>query len=262
MASSNNPFVWCDLMTRHAGPSVAFYSSVIGWQAEDANVPGRHYMVLSAGGTPMGGIGELPASAREAGARPGWSGYIGVDDVDAYVARVREAGGSLHREAEDIPGVGRFAVVADPQGAAFILFTPLQGGMAPPAGGKPGHVGWYELHAADREAAFAFYSSLFGWTKTDAIDLGPMGIYQTFAIGGSFGAGMIGGMMTKTESFPVPTWVYYFIVDDTGSAVSRVGSAGGQVLNGPHQVPGGLWVAQCLDPEGVLFAVVGPKASG
>ncbi|MDQ2801380.1 MAG: serine hydrolase, partial [Pseudomonadota bacterium] len=216
---------------------------------------GRHYTVLSAGETPVGGLMELPQRARDAGARPGWIGYVAVDDVDAVALRVRDAGGAIHRAAEDIPGIGRFAIVDDPQGATFTLFKALDAGETPPAAGAtPGHVGWHDLQAADWEAAFAFYADLFGWTKAEAIDMGPMGIYQLFATGGA----PVGGMMTKTDAMPAPGWTYYFNVDDTDTAVIRVKDAGGQVLNGPQQVPGGQWVAQCLDPQGAVFGMVGP----
>ncbi len=84
-------------------------------------------------------------------------------------------------EPRDIPDVGRFAVIADPQGASLALFksaSPAQD--QPPEQVAPGRVGWHELLAADREA-FAFYADLFGWEKTDAMDMGAMGIYQLFA---------------------------------------------------------------------------------
>ena len=74
---------------------------------------------------------------------------------------------------------------ADPHGAVFILFKGTSEEAPPPApAGTPGHVGWHELHAGDLDSAFAFYSGLFGWTKAEAMDMGPMGVYQIFAIDG------------------------------------------------------------------------------
>jgi predicted enzyme related to lactoylglutathione lyase len=70
---------------------------------------------------------------------------------------------------------------------------------------------------------------------------------------------MVGGMMTKTDAIPTPVWFYYFNVDDVGAAVSRTKAAGGEILMGPHQVPGGSWIAQCRDPQGALFAIVGAQ---
>ena len=122
--------------------------------------------------------------ALHEGAPPCWTGYVGVDDVDRTASRVVDAGGSIDHGPETIPGVGRFAVVADPQGARFVLFAWLEERDPPPPPAPRGHVQWHELYAGDRESAFAFYASLFGWTKVDAISIGPMGIYQTFGQNG------------------------------------------------------------------------------
>jgi predicted enzyme related to lactoylglutathione lyase len=171
------------------------------------------------------------------------------------VERVTQAGGSLHRAAENIPGVGRFAFVHDPQDAHFVLFTPAAGSRPPSSPGPtPGQVGWRELLASDREAAFAFYANLFGWTKANAVDMGPMGLYQLFAAGGPD----IGGIMTKPPAVPHAFWTYYFIVEAIDAATARVTEAGGRIVNGPHEVPGGSWIAQAFDPQGAFFAMVAP----
>jgi uncharacterized protein len=255
MPSSRNNFVWYDLMTTDTKAAQAFYSSVVGWRTQDAGMADRSYSILSAKETAIGGLMPIPAEAAAAGARPVWSGYVAVNDVDAYAKRVTQAGGTVHREPEDIPGVGRFAVVADPHGASLMLFKGSTDAQPqPPAPGTPGHIGWHELHAGNLEQAFAFYSALFGWTKAEAVDMGPMGIYQTFATD----SGPVGGMMTKTEAIPAPIWLYYFNVDDIEAAAARVKDNRGQVLNGPHQVPGGSWIVQCSDPQGAMFALLGP----
>jgi predicted enzyme related to lactoylglutathione lyase len=223
---------------------------------EDFPGPGAKYTILSANGVGIGGLMVVPEEARQKGVGPMWIGYVGVDDVDASVVRVTEAGGGLRRAAEDIPGVGRFAVVVDPQGAVFMLFKNAgEGQGSPPAPGTPGHVGWHELHATDRESAFAFYAGQFGWTKSEAHDMGPMGIYQLFATGDVPN----GGMMTKMAGIPSPFWLYYFNVEAIDAAVGRVKDSGGKVMNGPIQVPGGSWIAQCTDPQGATFALVGPR---
>jgi predicted enzyme related to lactoylglutathione lyase len=256
MSSFHGRFVWCELMTTDAAAATEFYRSVIGWNAKDAGMTGDPYTILSAGEVGTAGLMELPQPARDAGMRPGWLGYVWADDLDATAARVAAAGGAVHRTG-DIPGVGRFAVVGDPQGAVLVLFHGMNPEQEPPpAGSTPGRVGWHELHATDREAAFAFYAGLFGWTKTDAIDMGAMGIYQLFATGGT----TVGGMMTRQPPVPAPFWLYYFNVEAIGAAVDRVKAAGGQVLNGPHQVPGGSWIAQCMDPQGAMFAIVAPAS--
>lgn len=250
------PFVWYELMTTDLEAAEGFYAHVVGWTTADAGMPGMRYTIASAGGAGVGGMMALPPESVAAGARPGWLGYVGVDDVDRVASQAAQAGGAIQRPGADIPGVGRFAVVADPHGAVFALFkgnSPEAPPAAPP--GTPGQVGWHELQAGELEPAFAFYSGLFGWTRDQAIDMGPMGAYQLFAAG----AGPIGGMMKRVPEVPMPFWLYYFNVGGIDAAVERAKSRAGQIVHGPVEVPGGAWIAQCLDPQGAMFALVGPK---
>jgi predicted enzyme related to lactoylglutathione lyase len=219
----------------------------------DSSMPGMTYSILKAGDVMVGGMMPIPAGS---GLSPMWTGYIYSPDVDADAKRAEKLGGKVCRAPDDIPGVGRFAVIADPGGAMFNLFKPNSDQR--PADvplGTPGHIGWRELQAGDGEKAFAFYSSLFGWTKDQAIDMGPIGIYQIFAINGK----MAGGMMTKTPDTPQAHWLYYFNTDAIGAAGERVKKAGGQITSGPMQVPGGDWVAHARDPQGAAFALVSQK---
>lgn len=248
-------FVWHELVTTDLDAAETFYGKVAGWRLADAGMPGFRYTIAHAGEAPIGGLMRLPDEVCAQGGKPGWSGYIGVPDTDAAAAAVVEAGGRVHRAPDDIPGVGRFAVVADPQGAPFVLFTPNGEGMPAPAPGTPGVFGWNELHASDGEAAFGFYSRLFGWTKSTAVDMGPMGTYQVFA-----GAGRdIGGLFTDGEALH-PFWLYYIAVEDIDRGLARVTEAGGTVTAGPHPVPGDMWIVHASDPQGVRFALVGARA--
>jgi uncharacterized protein len=258
MPSFHGQFCWYELMTNDNKAAEAFYRDVVGWSAQDMSGPHGTYTILSASEIPVGGLMAMPPEVCAAGARPGWSGYVAVDDVDDYAARVKQAGGAVLRGPADIPGIARFAVVADPHGAAFMLIK----GFADeppkvPAPGTPGHTGWRELYAGDGEKAFAFYSGLFGWTKGESFDMGPMGKYQLFVINGV----PSGGMMTKPKEVPAPRWQYYFNVDDIDGVTARVKERGGQILHGPMEVPGGSWVVQCTDPQGALFALLEPNTS-
>lgn len=106
--------------------------------------------------------------------------------------------------------------------------------MPAPALTTPGVTGWHELMAVDWSQAIAFYTALFGWTKADAVDMGPMGTYQLFAAAGQ----PIGGMFNKPAAMPVPFWLYYVRVDAIDTAAERVSRAGGRILNGPiHKAP-------------------------
>jgi predicted enzyme related to lactoylglutathione lyase len=248
-------FVWYELMTTDAAAAERFYGAVVGWNTRDAGMPGMRYTIVSAGEAGVGGIMNFPPEGCPPGAGPGWVGYIAVDDVDSYADRVKAAGGAIHRAPDDIPGVGR-CVAADPHGAAFVLFRPASTEALPrPGPGSPGTVGWHELSAGDGPSAFGFYSGLFGWRKDQAMDMGPMGTYQLFKAD----AEAIGAIMTKPPNVPAPFWLFYFAVDAIDAAHARVTAGGGQVLHGPMEVPGGMWIVQCQDPQGAMFALVAAR---
>jgi predicted enzyme related to lactoylglutathione lyase len=256
MFESVNPFIWYELLTSDKPAAERFYRDVVGWGAKDSGVPGVDYTLLTIGDDGVAGLMTLPPEAAKMGARPGWIGYLGVADTDATVAKVIEAGGRVCKEAADIPGVGRFAVMADPQGTVFAMIAPPADCAPPPCPppGHPGTTGWHELMAADLASAWMFYAKQFGWTQDHVFET-PMGPYQIFRTGGE----PIGGMMTKPAAMPAPFWIFYFNVEALDAAIDRVLKAGGQVLNGPMEVPGGSWIAQCSDPQGAMFAIVSQK---
>lgn len=255
--SDHGRFVWYELMTTDLAAAQDFYAVVAGWTIADSGMPGIDYRLASVEAARIAGMMTLPEEVRAQGARPGWMGYVSVPDVDAAARQVGEAGGTIHRAPAHIPGIGRFAVAADPQGAVFVLFRGEGAPPEMPALGTPGHVGWHELHARDWEAAFSFYAGLLGWTKSTAVDMGPMGTYQLFASDGRD----VGGMMTNPQ-VPAPFWLYYINVTDIDAAGQRATGAGGQIINGPHQVPGGSWIIHVIDPQGAMVALVGPRPAG
>ena len=103
-----------------------------------------------------------------------------------------------------------------------------------------------------QEAAFEFYSDQFGWETSELMDMGPMGKYRIFGADGV----TLGGMMDKPPEAPASAWGFYVNVDGIGAAIDRIKANGGQVVMGPHEVPGGSWIVQALDPQGALFALV------
>lgn len=249
-------FSWYDLMTSDPDAAASFYREVVGWHTTPAPAGDRPYTIFSMGEANVGGLMPIPEAARKNGVKPCWTGYILVDDVDACAERIKALNGAVHSPPEDIPGVLRFAVVADPHGATFIIFKGMsdQTGieLAPDA---IGNIGWHELNAGDCAGDFHFYEQLFGWTKVQAIDMGGMGVYQTFAAAGSDGKA-VGGMMTAPADTPTPMWLYYFNVDHIDAAVERTIRAGGKIRMGPHEVPSGQWIVVGNDPQGAQFALL------
>ncbi len=257
MTDTHGRFCWYELLTTDTAAAEAFYGKVLGWSARDAGMPDMKYTLLHAGETGIGGMMTMPPECIAEGKPPGWMGYVAVDDVDACTTQATEAGGSVHMPPQDIPTVGRFSVIADPQGAVLTLFKPLPGQPSPPPApmGTPGHAAWRELYADDWQKSFAFYAGLFGWTKGDPLDMGAMGTYQLYGKASE----MYGGMMNRPPQIPAAFWQYYFAAEDIDAAMGRVEAAGGRVIHGPAEVPGGVWVINVLDPQGVAFGLVGPR---
>ncbi|MCO4773455.1 MAG: VOC family protein [Deltaproteobacteria bacterium] len=242
-------FVWFDLMTDDPDGAAAFYSAVTGWELEVWE-QAAYTMFKASDGATVGGIRQLPREAQEKGAGPHWLPYITVADADAAGERAAELGGELFMAGEDIPGVGRFCIVGDPDGVPIAPFVP-ENDMSSVHPAPVGHVAWTELMASDRDQSLAFYCGLFGWVGHSQIDMAPMGIYQLFGAPGAERSE--GGMMNWSET--PAFWTFYVRVTDLDAAVARVTELGGTVTSGIQEVPGGDHVAVCRDPQGASFAI-------
>ena len=246
-------FIWHELMTTDTDAAAAFYSKVVPWKTQDSGMPS--YTLWMAGKTQVGGLTGLPPDGAQGGTPPHWIVYIATPDVDATVAHAERLGGKVLKGATDIPNMGRYAVLVDPQGATFAVYTPP--GPAPEGAAAPAGLGefnWHELATTDHEAALSFYTELFGWEKGPAHDMGGMGIYQIINLDGA----QAGGMYNLQASSSPPHWLSYVRVADCAKATTVAKSAGARILNGPMEVPGGSWITMMQDPQGGAFAVVEP----
>lgn len=247
-------FCWYELMTPDVAAAERFYASVVGWSTRDSGMEGMNYTLAYSGENQVAGLMSLPDEAGEM--PPMWMGYIFTDTIEDTLADITANGGKVHRQPQDIPGIGRFAVAADPHGAIFSLFSTEDEGPPEPGMMEAGRIGWHELMAGDLDEAWTFYSKTFGWTKDMAVDMADagMGTYQTFAVRGG---NAIGGMMTNPPGSPMPpAWGYYFVVEGLDAAGKRVTDGGGQVMMEPMEVPGGAWIINCADPQGAYFSLV------
>ncbi|PKA40245.1 VOC family protein [Rhizobium sullae] len=258
MASdTHGKFIWCELMTPDTAAAEKFYGSVVGWTTKEMTIGEMPpYTIFEADGRGVAGMMTFPAELEGQGIPPNWTGYVCVDDVDQTAKDYEANGGQVRRPPEDIPTIGRFAIVADPHGAVLGIMTPLPMENPQPElpMNTPGHIGWHELMGGNMEEAFAFYSKIFGWTKDHDFDMGEMGAYRIFAEHGK----QIGGMMTKPANVPMCYWGYYFNVPAIDSAIERVNAGGGKIVVGPMEVPGGSWIINATDPQGAFFCLVAP----
>jgi uncharacterized protein len=245
-------FVWHELTTTDPDAAVGFYTKVVGWKVQ-AWEHDPSYRLWMGGGSPMGGLMRLSDEARRKGTPSHWMPYIAVPDVDATVRQAQGLGARVHAPPRDIP-VGRFASLADPQGAAFSVYKPAPG---QPFGSDDVGVGdfsWHELVTTDWKRAWDFYRALFGWEHASSIEMGPGNTYWMFKRGG--GTRTIGGMYNKPADMPAPPhWLSYVLVPSADRAAKTAARAGGKIVMGPMDVPGGDRIAGGLDPQGAGFAV-------
>ena len=115
---------WNEWMTTDVAAARPFYGALLGWETEDYPVEGMNYVMVKVGGEAVGGMMALPPEC--AGMPPAWGVYVTVDDVDATARQVETLGGKLLRPPEDIPDVGRFCVLQDPQGATLCAMQYLK----------------------------------------------------------------------------------------------------------------------------------------
>jgi hypothetical protein len=212
--------------------------------------------MFTRGGIPIGGSMQLPEDARKMGAPPHWLAYVGTPDVDKTMSQATALGAKTYVSPQDIPTVGRFAVAADPQGATIAFYTPSNP-QPPSHTPEVGDISWHELATTDPAGAASFYSAVAGWSILSTHDMGPMGLYQMFG----YGDITLGGIFAKPPDMPAPSnWLIYVRVPDIRRAADAVKANGGQVVNGPMEVPGGDWIVQCMDPQGAMFALHQRKA--
>lgn len=251
--------IWFELNAADQDVAQAFYEAVAGWRVAPSSMPEHGgYRVAEANGKPVAGIRQ---STPEASDFPGWAVYLATRDVDAMASRVVELGGQIGFGPVDIPHVGRFAMLSDPQDVAFALMaaTPADSrAFGPvPLGTQPtlGHGVWIELATPDPEAAFAFYGALFGWEKLGAMPMGGMGEYAFIGRGDL----RPGAVMSSAATGAQARWNWYVHVADIDAALATVRDRGGTVLQGPDPIPGGSYSANIADPAGNRFGLAGPR---
>lgn len=112
---------WNELCTNDVDKAGAFYTQLFGWDSQSADMGGTHYTSFMNGERPAGGMLQIRKEWGEV--PPNWAVYFAVEDCDAAAAKIKELGGNILNPPTDIPGVGRFTVGQDPQGAVFSVIS-------------------------------------------------------------------------------------------------------------------------------------------
>jgi uncharacterized protein len=249
-ASIRGRMLWYELLTTDMKAAESFYTKVVGWTVQPFDgAPQPYDMWVRPDGAPVGGVMNIPAGMSFP---PHWEMYVGVPKLDEAVTQIERLGGTAMSPVIEVPNVGRMRTMKDPQGAVFAVYEPSSPPQEPEGEPRVGDTSWHELHTEDAEAALRFYTEFFGWRPTEAMDMGPIGKYHMF--GRSFPLGGIMKKMPEMANVP-PHWALYFHVPDVHAAAERVKANGGQVLNGPMEVPGGDWIVNGMDPQGAFFSL-------
>ncbi len=254
-----NPFLthgaisWPELSTSDPAAASEFYSSVCGWSTAVMPMPDGDYRVGQVEGGGVCGIMAQP--------RPDtpivWTLYVTVTDVHKSTKFAEELGATVFLPPMQVPSVGTFAGIMDPQGAAIMLITydpDDQDNQSPEIdfvknGKHHGVFSWFELRTSDAEAALIFYGKLFGWESE--IDMTGMGPYHMISVGGVG----IGGAVSPPMGGAPPHWGAYITVDDIDVAVKAVKASGGQVGMEPIEIGHGR-IAMIQDPQGARVSLV------
>jgi predicted enzyme related to lactoylglutathione lyase len=242
-------FVWHELTTDDPVAAKSFYTQIAPWETKEWD-DSIEYTMWTRGEKSLGGVVPLSAELKTSGVGPHWMPYVAVYDVDETVRRAASLGGRVRMGPKEVASIGAWAVIADPQGAVVGVFEPIDA----PSSASDGAIGdfsWHELATSDYKAASEFYRALFKWDATSDFDMGEMGIYRMFGKGGK----TFGGMFNRRDDMPAPNWLSYVRVDSVKPVADKVRELGGTVFNGPMEVPGGDWVAQCIDPQGAAVAL-------
>ncbi len=234
--------VWFDLLTENAAVANAFYAEVFGWEIE---VYKPDVWLARHNGEAVAGIsqirGELPDQTESR-----WLVGVLVANADSAVATAKRLGAKVHEAVKDVPGIGRYAVIADPQGAVIMLVD-LEEEFTRPTGID--RWVWTELWTDDLAAAGKFYHEVVGYGQSQVDALG--GQYNVMTVNDEPTAGLV---KIPTESID-PAWAGYIAVEDLDQTMARARKANGKVLVEPNpQFMGGA-VALLADPSGAAFFI-------
>lgn len=259
---------WVDTSQPDPQASLPFYEGLFGWAFDNVmpdSAPGTYHMGRIRGGD-AGAIGSLPEGAPPVAM---WNTYIWVDSADDAASKTRDAGGTVIQEPFDVMDAGRAAVLADHEGAMFLVWQP-DAHKGARVVNEHGALNFNTLRTRDPEGAKAFYRAVFGW-GTLAL---PAGIMWTLPGYGDHLEESTPGLRDQMAQMGAPEgfidvvaslnpiaaddaqtpahWSVAFAVDDADAAAAKAKELGGEIVAGPFDAP---WVRMAVikDPQGATF---------
>lgn len=242
-------FVWHDLITPDLEGAQRFYGALAGWTFKSqAMGPGQPpYAMAYAGDRPIAGLTQAGVGS---GMPPIWLGYVSVPDVDAAADAARTAGGRVALGPAEMPGVGRFALLEDPQGGALMAYKSANGDAEAPELPPVGTFCWDQLNTTAPDAAAGFYARVFGWEAAPFPGAEGMRVFST-------GETQAGSMVHMPVNAPAH-WLTYLHVADLAAARAQVTGLGAEVLVEDVEVATIGRIAVIRDPQGVVVCLFQP----
>ncbi|MEY9965550.1 putative enzyme related to lactoylglutathione lyase [Streptacidiphilus sp. MAP12-16] len=241
---------WIDLMAPDQQAALDFYRDLLGWQGEVGPEEFGGYSVCALKGKPVAGIMKSMAMGDQPAPPPTWTTYFSSANADATQAAISANGGTVISPAMDVGALGRMLVAADPQGAVFGVWQPLEFPGAQIVN-EPGALVWNQLSTTDPKAAGVFYQAALG---LEAAPIPEMPEFTGLMVKGR-PIGGVQGMENLPDGVP-PHWLVNFAVDDTDSTVDALVRAGGSVMAPAFDMEKVGRMAVLQDPQGAFFAVV------
>lgn len=245
-------FCWPELATADLAKAKSFFSGLFGWEPVDVPTAGGTYTIFKLRGLDVAAARSL--SSEECGQKipSHFMNYVSTAAVDAAAEKAKELGGKVLYGPFDVMGIGRMAVVCDPEGIPFALWE-ARGHIGIQLAGEPGALSWTEIVTRDADGAKAFYGGLFGWTFKASGDAMPdyVEIYrEEQPIGGVF-------PMKGDEWAGVPGhFMPYFAVVDADAAFAKAKELGGTAVVPPTDIPGVGRFSLLRDDQGAHFSVI------
>ena len=236
-----------------------FYAELFGWKTENlmpADFP-EDYIVCTLRGREVAGI--VSAGPAPEPPAPAWSTHISVDSTDRTADAAVQAGGTVIAPPWDSPAGGRMAVLADPAGAAFVVWQPAAERRGAQLVNEPGAWAMSALSTPDPDGAKAFYGRLFGW-QAETAQMGDTA-FSLWRLPGFVGGephqpvprDVVGVMMPGDPAAPA-RWSVDFWVADADAAAARAVAMDGAAVMAAHDTPG-FRRAVLADPAGAVFSV-------
>ncbi|MBI4821900.1 MAG: VOC family protein [Deltaproteobacteria bacterium] len=247
-------FVWHEIYTSNVEQTKAFYGELLNWGYETVPMQGmaEGYTMAKIGDRTIAGIMSLDAVKQMSpdmmkSMPPHWTGYVSVNDVDVSAATAKASGGYVPFGPMDIPNVGRFAPVMDPQGTGCFVFKALKGDGPEPTMPTLGDFCWDSLQTTDMKGAADFYGKVMGWTGTTMANMPGTTI---FVVGDKQRA----SMHMAPDGMPA-NWMTYMLVENLERATEKATRLGAKVMMPNVPVPGMGKFTVISDSVGAVVAL-------